>query len=110
MMISLSLSHFSAKALAPYITVVDGGDWNQVDDFFNKMNNLSNEEIMETMFDNDAWQAFVESGFYPYNQGLLFILIFKLDQKETLHKNRFCNTVDIKIIKAMGINIIYFYL
>lgn len=47
------------------------------------MGNLSREEIMETMFDNDAWQAFIESGFYPYNLGLFYFMIYKMMKWET---------------------------
>ena len=31
---------------------------------------------METMFDNDAWQSFIDSGFYPYSLGRSSILKF----------------------------------
>ena len=57
--------------------MVQGGDnWAAVDEFFDKMDKLHEEQILEDLFNNDAWQSFVESGYYPYNFGFNFYFFY----------------------------------
>ena len=62
---------YLAQALTPYKAYVEG-DFSRVEKFFDRLDGLSADQYMEDMFDNDSWQAFIESGFYPYNLGLIF--------------------------------------
>ena len=60
---------YAAKALAPYTTIVRQP--HELTDFLDKMDSIKEHEIMDELFANETWNAFRQSGYYPYNFGSL---------------------------------------